>query len=356
MKNITFNEFWKDKHVMVVGACGTVGYELVKQLSSMDCARIVGIDNNETELFFIGQEYENHSDIEFFLCDLRDKNALSRAFRGIDIVLHAAALKHVVLCERSPRDAVATNIDGMMNVIDAAELNNIKQLIFTSSDKAVNPTNVMGTTKLMGERLITAANAHRRNAHDTIYASTRFGNILGSRGSVIPIFKQQIRKGGPLTITDNNMTRFIMTLKDAISLVLESAFIAQGGEVFVTKMPVIRITDLASIMIELLASQYGYEPKDIKIEVIGSKPGEKMYEELLSDEEVRRTIELKHFFTVLPAFKGVYQNIHYDFENVVQDSVDRPYNSAIESALTRDELKNYLITHNLLEEVTECVS
>lgn len=350
--NISENRSWQGLSILITGVCGTVGSELLSQLSKMGYGHICGIDNNETELFFLGQEYAHRPNIEFFLCDLRDRDGLNRAFRGVDIVLHAAALKHVILCERSPRDAVATNIDGMMNVIDAAQSNAIKRLIFTSSDKAVNPSNVMGTTKLMGERLITAANAHRRNEHDTIYASTRFGNVLGSRGSVIPLFKQQISKGGPLTLTDNNMTRFIMTLKDAVSLVLESAFMARGGEVFVTKMPVIRIADLASVMIELLAPGLGYDPEDIKITLIGSKAGEKMYEELLSDEEIRRTIELEHFFTVLPAFKGIYQNNHYDYDGIVHDQVNRPYNSAIESALNREELKTYLEIHQLLEEVS----
>lgn len=346
------NNSWKGKSILITGVCGTVGSELLSQLSKLEYGHICGIDNDETGLFFLGQQYSSATNIEFFLCDLRDKDGLNRVFKGIDVVLHAAALKHVGLCERSPRDAVATNIDGMMNIIDAAEYNGVQRLIFTSSDKAVNPTNVMGTTKLMGERLITAANAHRRNEHDTIYASTRFGNVLGSRGSVIPLFKKQIAMGGPVTLTDNSMTRFIMTLKDAVSLVLESAFMARGGEVFVTKMPIIKIADLASVMIEMLAPKYGYDPKDIEIDIIGSKPGEKMYEELLSDEEVRRTIELDNFFTVMPAFKGIYQNITYDYGGVVQTHVERPYNSAIEPALSRSELIEYLKTHELLEEVS----
>jgi len=347
---------WEGKNVLITGVCGTVGSELLKQISMMNCGCIVGVDNNETELFFVSQEYGNQDNIELFLCDLRDRSGINRVMKRVDIVLHAAALKHVFLCERSPRDAVATNIEGMMNVIDAAEKNNVERLIFTSSDKSVNPTNVMGTTKLMGERLITAANAHRHYERDTIFASTRFGNVLGSRGSVIPIFARQIAKGGPITLTDENMTRFIMTLKDAVSLVLESALIARGGEVFVTKMPVIRIADLASVMIEVLAPKYGYMAEDIKINIIGSKPGEKMYEELMSDEEVRRTIELERFFTVLPAFKGIYHNINYDYGNVVHDKVDRCYNSANEYVLTREELKKYLVDHKLLEGVNPCVS
>ena len=346
---------WTGLNVLVTGVCGTVGGELLRQLAETDCAHITGVDNVETELFFLDQAYSGNPRVELFLCDLRDRSAVMRNCRGIDIVLHAAALKHVVLCERSPRDAVATNIEGVMNVIDAAEANGVRRLLFTSSDKAVNPTNVMGTTKLMGERLITAANAHRRREHDTIFASTRFGNVLGSRGSVIPLFKRQIAKGGPVTLTHGGMTRFIMTLEDAVSLVLESAFMARGGEVFVTKMLVVRIADLAAVMIEALAPRCGFKPADIPVEVVGVKPGEKMYEELLSEEEVRRTVELQSFFAVTPAFKGVYHAIRYDYENVVSRTITRPYNSSIEPSLTREELSAYLEKHSLLQSV-QCAS
>jgi FlaA1/EpsC-like NDP-sugar epimerase len=345
------NKAWAGQTVLVTGVCGTVGSELLKQLSGMQCARIIGIDNNETELFFLSQTYNGNSKVDLFLGDLRDRDALMRLFRGVDIVLHAAALKHVILCERSPREAVATNIAGMMNVIDAAEANGVKRLLFTSSDKAVNPTNVMGTTKLMGERLVTAANAHRQNQSDTIFASTRFGNVLGSRGSVIPIFRRQIAKGGPVTLTDLTMSRFIMTLKDAVSLVIESTFMARGGEVFVTKMPVARIADLAEVMIGELAPRYGFDPDDIGMQVVGAKAGEKMYEELMNDEEVRRTVELERFFAVLPAFQGIYQSINYEYEGQAGGEVTNPYNSAVEPALSKRELKEYLSMNGLFDEV-----
>lgn len=336
--------------MLITGVCGTVGSELLRQLAASQCAHITGIDNNETELFFLTDVYADNPRVELFLCDLRDREAVMRNCRGADVVLHAAALKHVVLCERSPRDAVATNIHGLMNVVDAAQANGVGRLLFMSSDKAVNPTNVMGTTKLMGERIITAANAHRRKEHDTIFASTRFGNVLGSRGSVIPLFQRQIARGGPVTLTDASMTRFIMTLEDAVSLVLESTFLARGGEVFVMKMRVVRIADLAAVMIEQLAAASGHRPADIAVTLIGAKPGEKMYEELISEEEVRRTIELEHFYVVTPAFKAVYQSIQYDYAGVVSATISRPYNSAIEPPLTRADLGSYLRRHSLLQE------
>lgn len=347
---------WEGLVVLVTGVCGTVGSELLRQLSKMNCARIIGIDNNETELFFLGQAYGGNPNVDLLLGDLRDGDALTRLFRGVDVVLHAAALKHVVLCEQSPREAVATNISGIMNVIDAAEANGVKHLLFTSSDKAVNPTNVMGTTKLMGERLITAAHAHCRGEQKTIFASTRFGNVLGSRGSVVPLFKRQIAQGGPVTLTDVGMTRFIMTLEDAVSLVMDSVFMARGGEVFVTKMPVVRIADLASVMIDMLAPRHGFDPASIEIRTIGSKPGEKLFEELLSEEEIRRTVELQDFFAILPAFKSVYQCIEYKYEGILQQTVDRPYNSRLETPMSPDAIRDYLSSHRILEREDRCAS
>jgi FlaA1/EpsC-like NDP-sugar epimerase len=205
----------------------------------------------------------------------------------------------------------------------------------------------MGTTKLMGERLITAANAHRRGA-GTIFSSTRFGNVLGSRGSVIPLFKKQIASGGPITLTDVNMTRFIMTLAEAVKLVIGSTTLAKGGEVFVTKMPVVRIADLAQIMIEEMAPRHGYKPTQIEIKIIGSKAGEKLYEELMNDEETRRTIELEDYFVVKPAFTSVYESVEYHYDGIVHNGVDRPYNSAVESVMDKEALREYLKLNELL--------
>ena len=346
---------WCNKSVLITGVCGTIGRELLRQVNQLQCRRIIGLDNNESELFFLGQKYSGSDNINLYLGDLRDRDKLMRKMRGIDIVLHSAALKHVILCEESPRDAVYTNIMGMINVIDAAEINHVKRVIFTSSDKAVNPTNVMGTTTLMGERLITAANAQRYNDTDTIFTSTRFGNVLGSRGSVVPLFKRQIAQGGPVTLTHPDMTRFIMTLEEAVQLVMASVFLAFGGEVFVTKMKVVRIKDLAQAMIGLLAPKHGFDPSDIEIKTIGTKPGEKLFEELLSEEEVRRTLELPNYFSIMPAFKSVYQRIDYTYSGIVSDKIKQPYNSRSESCLSIEELKGYLLSHRVLEEEDRCV-
>lgn len=348
------NGFFKDKRIVVTGSCGTIGSELVRQLiEEYDAGEVIGIDNNESEIFFQEQRYSNSENSRFLLADVRDKEKLNRVFKGVDIVFHSAAYKHVILCERSPFEAVQTNILGVHNIVDAACENGVDKVIFTSSDKAVNPTNVMGTSKLMGERLMTAANSNMRSGQ-TVFASTRFGNVLGSRGSVIPIFRKQIEKGVPITLTDDRMTRFIMSIREAVRLVIDSAYIACGGEVFVTKMPVIRIKDLAEVMIAELAPRYGHNPLDVEIKVIGSKPGEKLYEELMSDEETSRTLELQNYFAVLPAFRSLYRNIEYDYAGTMSRSVDNAYHSANEPSLDKNTLKKFLLENKLIEEFDEC--
>jgi FlaA1/EpsC-like NDP-sugar epimerase len=166
------------------------------------------------------------------------------------------------------------------------------------------------------------------------------------------LFKKQIAKGGPITLTDTRMTRFIMTLEEAVRLVMESVFLACGGEVFVTKMPVVRIQDIAEVMIEELAPKFGYECGDIRIDVIGSKPGEKLYEELMNDEETRRTIELTDYFSVLPAFKAVYESIDYAYGGSDEAGIDEPYNSSVQRSMDKESVRNYLLDNGLLGEET----
>lgn len=345
------NNKFNGKRILVTGVCGTVGSELLRQLLTepgFSPAEVIGIDNNETALFFLDQQYLHDLRANFFLCDIRDYDELRNKSRGIDIVFHAAALKHVILCERSPEQAVQTNIKGVQNVIASAIENGVETVIFTSSDKAVNPTNVMGTSKLMGERLMTAANSSKRDG-GPVFASTRFGNVLGSNGSVLPIFRNQILKGGPVTLTDSEMTRFVMSIKESVQLVIDSALCAMGGEVFITKMPVVKIQDLAVAMIEELAPEAGIDPSDIKIEEIGTKPGEKLYEELMSPEEVRRAIELPNYFSILPAFRGIYSNISYDYPGIISRQVNNPYVSSSEPRMTIEEIRIFLRSHQLLE-------
>lgn len=317
-------------------------------LEEFDVSECVGIDNNETALFFMDQEFGADSRGHFFLGDVRDKGDLISRSRGVDVVFHTAALKHVGACEKSPGQAVETNILGVQNLIGAAVENKVDKVVFTSSDKAVNPTSVMGASKLMGERLITAGGS-AASGHRTTFASTRFGNVLGSRGSVLPLFKQQIAAGGPVTLTDRRMTRFVMSVNQAVGLVIDSVDLARGGEVFVTKMPVVRVEDLASVMIEHLAPAYGHDPESIEIMEIGARAGEKMYEELMSEEEIARSWELENYFVVRPLASSIYSDVVYQYDNVISTHVDNPYNSSIEPALSRDEVAHFLTVNGLLQ-------
>jgi FlaA1/EpsC-like NDP-sugar epimerase len=344
-------DFFSNKVVLVTGASGTVGQELVRQLLQLEPAEVRALDNNETEVFFLGERYRETRGLSVILGDIRDARKLEDVCSGVDIIFHTAAFKHVGLSEANPFDAVQTNILGVKNVIQAAMRRGVKRVIFTSSDKAVNPTNVMGTSKLIGERLITAANNATPNSRG-LFASVRFGNILASRGSVIPIFGDQIRLGGPVTVTDPNMTRFFMTNEEAVKLVLEASVMACGGEVFVTKMPVMRIPDLAKAMVALLAPVYGLDPQKILTRFIGIRPGEKLYEELLTTEEMSRALETDHMFVVLPVLPSISGKIQYIYKGRVQPvSMQRRYISAEETSLSVPEIKQLLIANHLLDDL-----
>jgi FlaA1/EpsC-like NDP-sugar epimerase len=338
---------FKDQTILITGAAGSVGQELIRQLLPLRPAEIRVLDNNESELFLMSEQYRKQANFTAYFGDVRDIHKISTVARGADMMFHCAALKHVYFSEYNPFDAVQTNILGVQNIIQAGIANEVKRVIFTSSDKAVNPTNVMGTSKLMGERLITAANVVNHNRNQC-FSSVRFGNVLGSRGSVFRIFVDQIKKGEPVTITDPGMTRFIMSLERAAELVLKGAILARGGEVMVTKMNVISILDLAKVMIEILAPFFRRDPNKVAIEFIGAKPGEKMYEELMNNEEVGRTIELAEMFVVLPAFRAIYGNIDYTYPSAQGKRVKRAYNSSQEEKLSSDELKTFLINNRLL--------
>jgi FlaA1/EpsC-like NDP-sugar epimerase len=332
----------------ISGVCGTIGRKLLERVAMLAPKQVIGLDNNESELFYQYDQYRTIPSVKLYTADLRDQREVESRMAGCEFVLHAAAVKHVFLCEESPFAAIHANILGTQNIIDAAVRTGVERLLLTSSDKAVNPTNVMGTSKLMAERLVSAANARPRIGKQ-IFAATRFGNVLGSRGSVIPLFVRQIRVGGPVTVTNPEMTRFIMTLDEAVGLVMDSLFLARGGEIFVTKMPVLRIGDLAEVMIEELAAHYGYRPCDIPIEFIGARPGEKMYEELMNEEEIQRCIDLPKYFVIRPAILPSFRNIDYVYPEMnPAGRPDRPYNSKTAGPMSKDELREYLRGHPAL--------
>jgi FlaA1/EpsC-like NDP-sugar epimerase len=340
-------EFFRGKRIIVTGGAGSVGSELVKQLLEMDVQTVRVVDNNESALFEL--EHARHNPkLQTFFADLRDENELNRTFSDIDVCFHAAALKHVPSCELSPFGAVQTNIVGSQRVIHAALRNGLSHVLFTSSDKAVNPTSVMGTTKLMGERLFTAANSLSEGRTKCIFGATRFGNVAGSRGSVIPLFCEQLRVGKDLSLTDARMTRFMMTLKDAAHLVIETMPILRGGEIFVTKMPVITIDALARVMVRMIAPLFGRQPGEVKIREMGARPGEKLWEELNTDEEARRTYDFGKYLVVLPALQNFYETVTHDYLDKHLRPVEKVYHSSNEPAISDHEIEQFLLRPGVL--------
>ncbi len=337
---------------MITGVCGTIGKELLKHVLELEPASVVAIDHNESELFFFADRHRRNTKVKFYNADLRDYKDLEQRITGCEIVLHVAAAKHVLLCEESPAAAIHSNILGTQNMLEIALRSGVERFLFTSSDKAVNPTNVMGASKLMAERLVSAANAQTRRGKQ-IFTSTRFGNVLGSRGSVIPVFMRQIELGGPITVTDPDMTRFIMSTSEAARLVMDSTFLAQGGEIFVTKMPVVRIGDLAEVMIEEFAGKIraqlqGHSHRNHR----PSRGREARYEELMNEEEIHRCIELPRYYVVKPAILSNFRDIDYVYPGMLQPrNIEGGYNSRMEKIMSKEDLRAYLRANpGLIEE------
>ena len=328
--------YYNDKKLLITGCCGSVGKGIINYFTNLPHLNIeiLGIDNDEAGIFNIDQQYRHVANVSFRLCDIRNLNTLKKMFGGVNCVIHTAALKHVWINEFSPSETITNNITGLQNILDLCDSEGIERFLFTSSDKAVNPTNVMGATKLLGERLVTAANSWPST--NCIYTSTRFGNVLGTSGSVVEIFQNQLKRGDQLTITHADMTRYVMTMTNAIELVLTSLTISHGGEVYVTKMKSVNIVDLAKAICELNGVSY-------KSRIIGTKPGEKLYEELITQEEITRTMELKNYFIVLPALEPDLDLLksQYDGAKKIQH---KNINSKSQEKLTIPQIKEILKT------------
>lgn len=290
---------FKNKNIIVTGGTGSIGSEIVRRGLQYNPKVVRILSRDESKQFELEQEIGNLENVRFLIGDVRDKDRLKRAFEDIDIVFHAAAMKHVPACEFNPFEAVKTNVMGTQNVIDAALENEVEKVIAISTDKAASPINTMGATKLLSEKLIIDANFYKGH-RKTVFSCVRFGNVMGSRGSVIPLFEKQIKSGGPVTVTDPEMTRFMMTIPQAVDLVFKATKIMHGSEIFIFKMPVIKLGDLAQVMIEHLAPIYGHKPEAIQIDTIGIRNGEKMYEHLMNEEEARYAYETENMFIVVP--------------------------------------------------------
>jgi len=282
---------FKKKRFLVTGACGTIGFEILNSLLKLG-ATVCAFDISENGLFHLQKKFQSEykDNLKIFLGCVRDFERLSKAMNKVDYVIHCAALKHVEISEYNPFESVLTNIIGVQNIIETSLLKNVKKVLFVSSDKSVNPSGTMGATKLMGEKLITSANNYAGDKL-TKFSSVRFGNVLNSSGSVLQVFKRQLEEKKPLTVTSKNMTRFFITIEQAIQLCFFSLKEMTGGEIFLLRMD--------SFNILTLAQAISSKTKQ-KIIITNPSIGEKLYEELLTENEFHRTVIFKSHYVILP--------------------------------------------------------
>lgn len=286
------------KTILVTGGTGSFGQKFIKHvLDNYDPKKVVVFSRDELKQFEMAQNFPNEKRIRFFLGDVRDYQRLLRAFDGVDIVVHAAALKQVPAAEYNPIECIKTNVHGAENIINAAIDSNVERVIALSTDKAVNPINLYGATKLCSDKLFVAANNYSITK-STKFSVVRYGNVIGSRGSVIPFFNEQ-KKTGVIPITDERMTRFWITLQQGVEFVVHCLDCMRGGEVFISKIPSMRIMDLAKAV-----------APECQIKIIGIRPGEKLHEIMVPADESRNVLEFDKFFVIKPS--APWGHIDYD--------------------------------------------
>lgn len=333
--------FFKSKKILVIGGTGSIGKNIVKHILQEDPEVIRIFSRDEYKQFELQNEVNGNSKLRYLIGDIRDYDRVLSAMEDIDYVFHTAAMKHVSFCEYNPFEAVLTNIIGTYNVIKAGKQQNVKKVVFTSTDKAISPTNNYGATKLSAEKLISSAE-YSKGSGKTVFSTVRFGNVMGSRGSVIPLFVKRVREGKAVTVTDLSITRFMMTLEQATKLTIKSLEISKGGETFILKMPVIKLKDLAEIVVEETSKKYGIDPPTVDIVEIGLKPGEKRYEELMTYDESLSAYELPNLYIVPSPFAS----------RKTYEEAKRPnpgtYSSEGEIPLTKEQVRNIIIEQNLI--------
>ena len=333
---------FEDKRVLVTGGTGSLGRQIVLYLLACGATEVRVFSRDQGRQQRMADELKTDScgskdgTVSFVAGDVRDAKALARATRDIDIVFHTAALKHVPICEQHVMKAVATNVLGSSNVIRAALQNGVDRVLAISTDKAVRPVSVMGITKALQEQLFIEAAAHAAGA-GTVFCTMRAGNLLGSSGSVVPLFKQQIEAGGPVTVTCPSATRFVMTVEEAVTLACDAVHWAVGGEILVPRLPAFRIGMLAQVMIQALAAG-----EDIKVTEIGLRPGERLHEVLVSDTERGGTIWHEPFFVILPELDLPETRDHYREAPAVDLGPDGEWSSRTAPLLTSAELRSKL--------------
>ncbi|SCX67550.1 UDP-N-acetylglucosamine 4,6-dehydratase [Lysinibacillus fusiformis] len=278
----------ENKTVLVTGGTGSFGKKFIGRALTLGVKKVIVFSRDELKQYEMKQEFQDER-IRFFIGDVRDKDRLYRAFNGVDIVIHAAAMKHVDACEYNPFEAVKTNIHGAQNVIEAAIDCGVEKVIALSTDKACSPVNLYGATKLASDKLFVAANAYV-GEKKTRFSVVRYGNVVGSRGSIVPFFKK-IKDTGKLPITDERMTRFWITLDQGVQFVLDNLERMYGGEIFIPKIPSMKVTDLAKAI-----------APECEIEIIGIRPGEKLHEAMIMEDDARHTCEFDTYYVIQPEF------------------------------------------------------
>lgn len=345
LDNKNINSLIKNKTVLVTGGGGSIGSELCRQIVKYDPKRLVILDIYENNLYDIEMELRAEYpklNLEAIVASVRDKARLNNVFETYkpEIVFHAAAHKHVPLMEKSPLEAIHNNVFGTYNVVNCADEYGVEKFVLISTDKAVNPTNIMGASKRVCEMIVQAKN----KVSKTEYVAVRFGNVLGSNGSVIPLFKKQIERGGPVTVTHKDITRFFMTIPEAVQLILQAVTYAKGGEIFVLDMgEPVKIYDLAVSLIKLL----GYEPNvDIPIEITGLRPGEKLYEEILMSEDGLTSTKHDKIFISKPMHMEMTE-----LEEKLNILKELEYNEKYSNENIKNVMKEVVTTYREPEEV-----
>lgn len=335
------------KKILIIGGTGTIGTALTEEILKYSPAVIRIMSRDEYKQFILAERFSNREKLRFLIGDVRDKERIKKAMEDIDIVFNLAAMKHVPACEYNPFEAVKTNILGVQNVIEAAIEMNVSKVIYASSDKAISPTNTMGATKLVAERLMTSANFYK-GPRNIAFSCVRFGNVMGSRGSVIPLIKKQIKNGRFVTITDRNMTRFMMSTNEAVTLILKAMELAKGGEIFVLKMPVVRIGDFIEVFVEEYCKVNDIDYEEIDFRIIGLRPGEKRYEEIMTYEESKYAFELENMYVILPEYEV---NVCEKYKEIYKKrAVQKSYNSAFEPVLSKEEIRELILKEKLVLE------
>jgi len=331
---------FKDKVLMITGGTGSFGNTVLKRFLSTEVReiRIFSRDEKKQEEMRI---LLNDSKLKFYIGDVRDYDSTCQAMKGVDYVFHAAALKQVPSCEFYPMEAVRTNILGTENVMNAATANGVKRLVVLSTDKAVYPINAMGISKAMTEKLM-VAKARMQREGETVFCATRYGNVMASRGSVIPLFVAQLKEGKSLTITDPNMTRFLMSLEDSVDLVLYAYEYGQQGDIFVQKAPAATVADLAQALKEIFT-------KNNDVRIIGTRHGEKLYESLISREEMAHAKDVGEYYRIPADNRDLnYAKYFSDGEEVISKADD--YTSHNTTRLNVEQIKALLLKLNFIRD------